>query len=399
MAAWKEISISIIFLKVLISSNTKSGVRTYDGGFSNLLGALFIGIVVLFFLVSDHKEDALLSLRSFVFPIIMGYCIFRSEFNKQGTERLISWILVSAIISFVVGHMQTYIFPMEFALFHNIAGNNYFGTSVSSAYTILDTVERMYGAFGGPNEFGLYSGIIVVFSLFLFLEIDKYNLKIASMLIILSMVLGVSTLLHAFSRVAWIFALLSSSVVFYSTSAVKRQNKIKVLLAIGFIVAFAFVITPADSSLSRVLSSTVKLEESSASIRPGFLFDGLTMTVQNPLGIGLGLVNYKSSNQLYSTEIFWWLVTLETGILGGLLLASLYIVMVKRLIQNLKTERYLNVFSLPAATFSVVFLAIGFGSVMPFEFTFLLYIWTFIGLGLRRESAADTVAANTPGFR
>lgn len=374
VASWKELAVLILMIRVL-GSNKANSIR-----FPIVYTIFFSILVVIYFIFSDNYNDALISAKVFLFPLAIGYCAYKLPVTRQYERKVLGSVLVISLISFIIAHLQQYLFKTEFALFFGIAESLSDSDEIiytQSALKILN-IERMYGVFAGPNELGLYTALVVVILFYYTVSIDKFNFSYNRPLIICALIVAVFTLLQTFSRVSWIYVVVSLFTLLIVIEARKLFAKFSVISILIGCVVFITVYTIPE--IEKIYISSINLEESSARARPEEFLLGLDQVIKNPFGYGLGRITHRSSHQVFHTEIFWWMTLLEIGIIGGGMLAGFYLINFIRLKKKIyyKTDTF---FTAPATAFSIAYLLSGFGSLIVSEPIFLTYLWTFIGLG------------------
>ncbi|MGE5682211.1 MAG: O-antigen ligase family protein [Bacillota bacterium] len=381
IAIWKELSMVILLFRVLLDKGSQANGNQINP--SKVVMFFPVVIVMFCFLIANDKVSALSSAKNIAFPILCFFVAYKADIRIMKDINMIRGLMISALISFAIGYIQKFMMNREFAFFRGIA-SGISGTGElmfnQSATTIMG-VERMYGAFTGPNELGLYTAVILILILYVILFRFKEINKPTKILTIVTLVSGVFVLLATFSRVAWVFTAVSSFLLLRKHNK-KRMFRLAVfILAIGtVIVYFAVEFLP---DLSKVAVESANLNEASASGRPLEFITGLNKILENPLGLGLGSVNYAFSNRLFSTEIYWWLIFLETGLIGGFSLIVLYLHIISK-IKIFSKDRG-NGFTSIAVILSVVTIFAGLGSVVIFEPIFMVYIWTINGLGINES--------------
>ena len=132
-----------------------------------------------------------------------------------------------------------------------------------------------------------------------------------------------------------------------------------------------------------VFMDSITFKELSANARIDFFLEGLIKIAKNPMGIGLGLVRYGSSSQVFHTEIFWWLVALEISIVGFILYISFYIININKMILMIFSNSN-NMFTVPAISLLLTYVICGFASVIILEPIITILIWLICSLGIKK---------------
>jgi hypothetical protein len=296
--------------------------------------------------------------------------------SNASENKILRVITYSSLLVFILGYMQQYYFKIEFAILMKIFES--FGTEgeLVFAYTAakIEGIERMYGSFVGPNELGLYTSLILSVLLYRLLI---QNYQKGNRLILIVFTMGIFTLILTYSRVSWfIFFLVTCYYIFQKSSSFKYLFWIFILSLCIFSLANILIPEFVD-----ILEKSVTLQESSASSRADEFINGLSNIVQNPIGLGLGAIQYGSTNQIFHTEIFWWLVLGEEGIIIGGMLLSIYINFAYKLLRQSK----INAFSKVMPIYLTVMIIAGFGSAILFEPIYQVILWIFVGLSFNSK--------------
>ncbi|NQX35583.1 O-antigen ligase [Herbiconiux sp. VKM Ac-2851] len=118
------------------------------------------------------------------------------------------------------------------------------------------------------------------------------------------------------------------------------------------------------------------------------LDEGLRTLVQNPFGVGLGLVGPRAANyeQSYHVESFWLLIGLEAGVIVLGLFVILMLVLVRRSVTSKSSLGFLGAAVLAASLVSQLVLPTFQEGAVSF------LVWLLVGLSLtalRNEEAAE----------
>lgn len=382
MSSWKEIAIIIIIMKILCGKERLKGSQIVL-----IISVFFASVVGLYVIYAESKVDAMVSAKLYLTPFLYCLCAYQLELDEKYLKKLLNNILLASIVSFAIAHVQQYLFKYEFAFFMGIA-ETISGTGQiiykQSASTILG-IERMYGAFIGPNELGLYSTLIICMSFYLIITGLGHELKIYKLAIV-SFLFGIVTIFQTFSRVSWALTFFSLATIFFLSGVLKKPIKTFLYSAVAvFFVGLCLIYVP---QLSDVVMSSVTFGEASAKDRPREFVEGFQAVIKNPFGYGLGTVSHRSASQIFHSEIFWWVIFLETGIIGGILLLINYLILSFKLFL-LSFSRFKNPFTLPAGSISIMTIFAGFGSAIIVEPIYLAYLWSMIGFGLNKTGSVQ----------
>lgn len=375
-SSWKEIVLLILFLRIVYDIvDKKIGVNPR---YPFLLVIIYFFCCSLLFLFADNKSDALISYKNFAFPLLCFFISSHIKFNKITESRFIKTLSIIAIFVFIIGHIQHIFFKYEFAVLMNLyddVTSNGDLVFKQSAIKIMGK-DRMYGCFVGPNELGLYTTTILIMVTVYLYSLRKSNKS--KILFYILLIFGVSALLQTYSRVSW-FISISTILLYFAITEKKIGTAISVVLSLS-IVASAIIFFVPDAS--QIIEASASGKEASAQGRSEVFFSGLSKIIETPEGFGLGTIQYSSTQpRKMWTEIYWWLVIGETGILLGLFLFYIYLNCSYRLYsQKVKTNKFAHIMPLYLA---VIVLA-GFGSIIIFEPIFQVYLWCMIGLGYNK---------------
>jgi hypothetical protein len=368
ISLWKEIIIIIVFLKILKRQ------YYYDAKVNRSFPLFFFIIIfsleLLLLLVAPVKSEAIVSFKVYCFPIITAYCCMHMAISNHFFKKLFRVILISSSLVFIISHLQLHFFSVEFAFLMDIADELSASGEVVFKYSasLIMGVERMYGCFSGPNELGLYTALVISFlSYFLLRQKMSKALYFITLIVI---IFAFATIIQTFSRISWAFLGIFFLVANYKI-LLKRNTLIIGATVMGLFAIFFFV-----TDFGEIFKSSIKFEEASAEARPDDFFSGIEMVAKNPLGLGLGTVQYGAEKRLWETEIFWWLVLVENGILIGGAFFVFYISMALKMLFKKK----------PIASFTgtilIIAIVLGFASAIIFEPIFLTFLWALAGLAL-----------------
>jgi hypothetical protein len=377
---WKEIVIFILFLKVFLYRGFK--IRIKDINYLQIIiFFMLFCISIMFFIVSNNKYDALISFKNLLLPFLLFFIILIQELNLSDIIYFTRKLVYSSLIVFIIGFIQFYLLREEFALFRGvietISKHGEINYSVN-AFSMMG-LNRMYGPFTGPNEFGLFTAIILTLTSYLLYTYKSYDYKINYKLLLFTFIIGLIALVHTFSRVSFFFMICSTIIILLIEKKIKLFKPPSILFLL-FSLSILILFIP---TIMNVFIESVTFKELSANARIDFFFDGIIKIIKNPMGIGLGLVRYGSASQVFHTEIFWWLVALEISIIGFILYISFYIINVNKMIIKISSNS-MNMFTVPAVSLLLTYVVCGFASVIILEPMITILIWSIASLGIRR---------------
>jgi hypothetical protein len=373
ISSWKEIVFLILLLR-LCYEYFKGEIK-FNKRYPILIISSYIILSLFLFLTADNFGDALTSFKNLSFPLICFFIIVNIKFFNFNQYSLFRILVISSIFVDVIAHLQKYFFKTEFAVLFNLIDTYAPNGDIiynQTANTIAG-FDRMYGCFAGPNELGLYIAIILIGTVVFLLEkgLSKFN----TIILIIAFFFGLSTLIQTYSRVSWFLFIAAS--LFY---LILKKKKLKLILFAAIVAAsLAVLIAIALPDATEIFIDSITLKEASAGTRSSNFSDGLQKILERPFGYGLGTIQYSSSlPRQWPTEIFWWLVLGENGILIGGLLMGIYIYSA---LKPFKFKYHINIFTNFASTIMIIAIIAGFGSVVLFEPVIQVYLWSFLGLG------------------
>ena len=374
---WKEAVLGVLFLKILYKIFTKKiALNKYFPKWSIVV--FFLGLCFLF-VRAPIMTDALISFKSLGFSLIVFFVFAHVPIRFLTNRKLSFSIGISAIIVFIIAHLEQFFLTRPFAeLYHVFKTQLPDGKIIytESAYTILAR-NRMFGPMVGPNELGMYTSLILVY--FSYITFTQTHDKRTQVYLWILLILGISTLIQTYSRASWAMFLMSSFLVF-----VISIRKWRPILRFGlYVVISVSVMVAVNKDLRVIFMGSVTGQEASAGTRVATFGQSSEKIYAKPLGYGLGTIQYSTHNERsFKTEIFWWLVAGELGIVFGIILIIIYLVSSFNIFYYWRTAMYTNTFTavMPFYLFTVA--AAGWASVIVFDPTFQEYLWSFCGLAI-----------------
>lgn len=374
---WKETMLSVLFFKIIYKIFTKKiTLNKYFPKWS--VSIFFLGLLFLF-VRAPNKLDALISLKSLGFSLVVFFVLAHVPIRFLTNRKVSIGIGISAFAVFVIAHIEQFFLTRQFAeLYHVFQEQLPNGRLLytESAYTILAR-NRMFGPMVGPNELGMYTALILVYFSYLFFT-QKLTKK-DNVLLLAILILGISTLIQTYSRASWAIFLMSSFFVF--VFFVKKWKPI--LYFATYVIVSVAVMVAVNKDLRVIFMGSVTGQEASAGARVATFGDSSEKIYEKPLGYGLGTIQYSTQNpRSFSTEIFWWLVAGELGIVFGIILVLIYLITAFNIFQYQQRAMYTNHFTAVMPSFLITIVAAGWASVIVFDPTFQEYFWSFCGLAL-----------------
>lgn len=383
ISIWKELAFTILTMRVLFELVFNRNITLNKDFPIFLVIILFLSITIMF-LFSTNKSDAMVSYKNFTFPLIVSFTVSHLLLSDIFQKKILRIISYSAILVFAISHVQQYILKIQFAFLMNLASTvSDYGHLVfnQSASKILG-FDRMYGPFVGPNELGLYTSIIIILFFFIKLIYSQRLSKYDRYLFTFVLIFGIITILQTFSRVSW--AIVLSTVIIISLIYGRKKIGYTILLLSALAIGLFYISKSVLPDVGKVFDKSITLQEGSASGRPYEFLFGMGKIMEEPLGYGLGTVQYASSKPVFHTEIFWWIVLGELGIIVGGIYFFIYLKTGIKLFLN-RTIQGKNIFLSIIPIYVLVCILAGFGSAILFEPIFQVYLWSFVGLAYNKN--------------
>lgn len=388
-AMWKELVLMVVLGKILWQiKQRKIKVNKYYPLWLVVIALFGIGILFLF---APNKMDALISVKSLAFPLVAFFIAAHLRFIHIN-QRIFTFVLsISAFLVFIIAHIEQLFMPVQFGHLYRIITQILPSGKIlytESAYTIL-AKNRMYGPFVGPNELGMYTALILLyFSYVLFALRNNWKNKV---FLLVLLILGISTLMQTYSRASWALFLFAAFILF--VFVVRRW---KPIWQFGvYVIASVVGMVLISKDLPEIFMASITGKEASAGARKVTFEESGIKIFERPFGYGLGTVQYSSPNpRSFNTEIYWWLILGEIGILMGLLLLAVYILSIVKMFSYKRTER--NIFTSVMPCFLIAAVCAGWASVILFDPIVQLVIWLFVGLGINLSLTKKTIWTSAP---
>jgi O-antigen ligase len=371
LSMWKEWVLLILVLRLLIKRSTQSiNLNT------NFLIAVFVVYTAFFIFVSDDIITGLYGFRGTVEPFAFYFIAKNLRLGNNKLKKLLTYVNAMAIIVVIFGIIQVFLlglpFLMKYRAENGILANSH--TALIGGQTVL----RGSSTFTSPNHLGMYLAILTLVALGEFSE--RRKVQIRDMLIIGTFIIG---LIISLSRSSW----LAFVIGFFSLFIFRRRiKKTLIILTIVFtLISIPFLI---KFNVFMRISDTVALTDPSAASKLPSMLHGISIVLQHPLGLGLGMTGPRSlyfTNTLqYHSENFYVLMAMEIGIIG----LCLYLAIIHSvLIQLYKTYRRTQNLFHKGITMGTLIAVIGAYTGTMFipslqEISVAALLWLFIGLSL-----------------
>lgn len=373
---WKEIVILIFLLRIILQLKTIRFPK-----YTAVLFALFITTVLFYFLISDSFNYSLGALRNHVFTLLVFLVFSNFWFSIKNLNQLIIASSLSFVFHFLMGFVQNFFLKIPIGYLMGridfIDGSGYIQYTTTSAR--IEGVERMSGIIGGPNDFGLFVSLALLFLITIWLtQLKNTHKPFEKTIVIFGLVLGGLALMYSFSRAGVVFFL---GGVMASLFIRRTKVSFKFIVMSGF--ALLTVITvltfSTDSQVVKeIYNKTISGEELSAADRFSNVGSGIAQVVSEPFGHGLGTADNSNPMHAFFAESAYLNLLYEIGFLGFIFL-SLFFFLIALTAYNL---RYKNNFAPLSFALLLLTYFVSFFSVNTYGMPFVLIVWVFIGLGV-----------------
>jgi O-antigen ligase len=317
--------------------------------------------------------------------------------SAQWVRRIVPALLIVGAIVSLFAIFQVFVLGYPF-LQRYFAVNGYLPTALSFAG---GTFPRAIGTFFSPNQLSLYLTFLILLGMNLALRLPRWRWPTLALVGLLSI-----ALLLTVSRSGWV-ALLAG--VIFSGLIWRRKGIFVLPLLVLVLVAVPLGLA---LDLDRYLVRTVSLSDPSAAYRLDINQRNLETVLENPFGIGLGLVGGRALNtrilgdnaQLYNSESYYLQTAMELGIPG--LLLFLILIMscgytVYDTIFRLR-DRYAVALAVGACACVVAAMTHAFFIAEFQDLTVASYLWFLVGLAMRlpglEEAKQVHVVSATPAL-
>lgn len=374
---WKEIAIIIMLSKTLLIRKKLSVDR-------NLLAfiLIFMLIVSFYFIIAPEIKPAISPLRNHIFTILL-FLLFSNFIVREGfIQKSLKILIISFLASYILGFVQLYFLKIPLGYLMNrieyISPGGYIVYTTNSARIL--GIERMAGIIGGPNGFGLFCAISL-----LYIYIHRYTFlkrffrKKSLRVMTLVFILGFFSLILSFSRAA--LGIFFVAVFLLNVLSLKRNSLIYLTIP-AFLFVVILIAAPRGSTIHNVFNKTFSGKEPSASDRLNQFTLGLEKLQKEPFGHGLGTANnqYPELKQFFVESAFLNIIY-EIGIVGFLLLTLIYLTIILLTLSNFRQNPYAALsFSIALTTYLASFF-----TVNTYDMPYVLFSWGIIGLGLNKD--------------
>jgi O-Antigen ligase len=309
LSMWKEFVIAALALNVVARVMSRGKLRITQPQFAFIvLAFILLGVIVV--LYSPYLLPALYGFRGTFEPFFVLLLILALPLDSKLLERLLMGAIGTGVLISLFAIYEVFLLGFEF-VFHYYA----IGGVLSTSFGFMGgRFQRAMGTFASPNQFSLYLTYLItlVFNLYLRNKERKNQMFMlgAALIMVFALVLTVS-------RSGWFAAM---AALFFSYLVWRRKGKLTLLV---LTILFPFSILLVGLGLDQFLLSTVSLQEVSALGRIELTSYNIQTILQNPFGVGLGLVGARAgqlqglpSRVTYATESYYLQLAMELGWLG-----------------------------------------------------------------------------------
>ncbi|MBI2638235.1 O-antigen ligase family protein [Candidatus Peregrinibacteria bacterium] len=332
ISAWREIFVVLISIIVALEILLYYKLRL-DWLDWLIIAYALLGMVFFFF--QENKMQWLWGMRFNIMPFLFYVFVRHVHWEKRG--RLIIAALISGAVVVILGLLHALVLPQNFLT--NFGYSTYQGQFqpdiALSACQYLEHTERFCRAistFGGPTRYGTY--LLLLAGLLLpFLVHKTRGLVAATVLFALTLVSIVLT----YSRSIWIGTGVAALVGFFAF--IPRKVKWKIFLA-GIVLFLLGIFgwkllgiwDGKPHEFPPPILKTIFVRESSTNEHWLLMKDAWETSLEKPLGIGLGATGPASVRfSKFLTENWYLQISVEMGIVGGLLFVFFLIGLLRKL--------------------------------------------------------------------
>ncbi|MCU4165507.1 O-antigen ligase family protein [Carboxylicivirga caseinilyticus] len=373
-ANWKELVLLVILGKIILSSS-----RIVLNKNLLVLYFLFLINVLFFFFFTQNKSNALNPLRNHLFFIITFIIFSNIKLDYIKLRKFVIYASVSYFIGYIFGFIQLFIFKIPLGFYmgriESISADGYIWYTTTSARIL--GFERMAGVIGGPNDFGLFVAVTLLFSIVArYTDLGYRKGKMYKLLFNIINSVGIVALAYSLSRAAW--AIFIGGLIMF---VITKKVKIKISFLLGFMImsTIGLFMLAQSEIITKVYSKTISGDEASSADRLNDVNSGFTEIFNRPWGNGLGTTNNQNPDVIqFFAESATINMIYEIGFIGYFLLVLIYLVIS---IKSYFKRDKLYFARLSLALVCVTFAA-SFFSVNTQGMPYIILSWAFIGLGV-----------------
>lgn len=377
MQSWKDLLLVALLGRALLPALLTGRLRMAHPWVLVLL-IFYMLVGVWGVLRSPSLVAGLYGFRGTFEPLALLLITLLLPLSTEWVRRVIPALLIvgGAVSLFAIFQVFVLGYPFFIRYF---AVNGHLPTALSFAG---GTFPRAIGTFFGPNQFSLYLSFLILLGLNLALRLPRWRWPTLALVGLL----GVALLLTV-SRSGWVATLAG---VIFSGLIWRRKDVFVLPLLVLMLVAVPLGLA---LDLDQYLIRTVSLSDPSAAYRLDINQRNLQIVLENPLGIGLGLVGGRALNtrilgdnaQLYNSESYYLQTAMELGIPGLLLFLILITSCGYAVYDTIFRLRDRYAVALAVSTFACIVAAMthAFFIAEFQDLTVASYLWFMVGLAMR----------------
>lgn len=327
---WKDALLLILLVASFVAKNKRQQgfpqLRLFE-----LLMLIYACYCALYVLVSPSLLQASYGFRGNVEPLLF-YFLFRNLAPSYSQlRRLTIWVLGLGALLAVFAAFQAHFW--SFSTYQSL-GYALITGQLPSTFTIVGAGwARPTSTFSSPNTAGLYFALLGVLAAGLLQTEDRRNSRLKLLIVLAIISIG---LLYTMSRSGLVLIVLGLLTLTLLGPRMARRTRERLsravlTLAVLGVVAFGTMSSQFTSSMIDRLTRTLSGTDPSASGRIPDMLNAFAIIREHPLGVGLGLVGARTGKlnddywMQYHTENYFLQITMEIGILGGVLLLAIYV--------------------------------------------------------------------------
>jgi hypothetical protein len=380
MPLWKEFVIVLLLIRIGFTAlQAKRFYITYPWVLWILFFFVLLGVQGL--RNSPTLTMGLYSFRSTYEPYLLLPVVLIVSFSSEWLHKVTKYIFVVSLLISAFALYQVWFLGFDFIW-------KYYSTNgvIPSSFIIMGgQLQRAMGTFASPNQLGLYLAfmIILAFNLALRKVYARWKLTLLIMVLIVALTFTVS-------RSSWLALVIGLG---FSFTIWRRKHHGILLLIAGLALFFPLLVI---MGFDQHLTNTFTGQEIAASYHVDITFENLQTIFSKPLGVGFGHVGARAllfqdtfpAEARYYTESYILQLALEAGLPATLLFFVLNGGTGLVLYNNIYRVdgRLSHGFTVSAC--SMLLAALTHAWLIPDlqDITLSMYLWTFVGLGMRMAS-------------
>lgn len=394
--SWKDVLLAALLVRALLPALLTGRLRMAHPWVLPLL-VVYTLVGVWGVIISPSLVAGLYGFRGTFEPLALLVIALSMPLGTRWLRRMPAAMLLVGAAASAFAIFQVFVLSYDFLWrYYAIDGR------ISNAYSFAGgTFQRAMGTFSSPNQFSLYLSFLIVLGVNLALRLPRWRWPTMALVGLLA-----ATLLLTVSRSGW----LACAAGIFLSGLIWRRKAIFVVP----VVVLALITLPLGLALGldEHLIRTVSLSDPSAAYRLDINRQNLETVLQNPLGVGLGIVGARALNtrilgaggQLYATESYYFQTAMELGIVGLVLFVVLLVscgYVAYCSIFRLR-DRYWRALAVSACACIAAAMTHAFFIADLQDLTVGSYLWFLVGLAMRlpaieaAETAAEPAARPSP---